>query len=192
MNDLDTIVASARELFAATHAPAELENAKARFLGKAGQITELMKGMAALSVEEKKTRGAAINQAKQAIEAALSERRQQLAEAELQKQLQAEALDVTLPGRQRTPGGLHPVTLTLERIEQILAAWALKWRKAPRLRLIGTTSRHLTPLKTTLHALCTILFTSKAAAKKRPICYAPTPAPCRCAMPCSMCNASKA
>ena len=57
MNDLDTIVASARELFAATHAPAELENAKARFLGKAGQITELMKGMAALSVEEKKTRG---------------------------------------------------------------------------------------------------------------------------------------
>ena len=42
MNDLDTIVASARELFAATHAPAELENAKARFLGKAGQITELM------------------------------------------------------------------------------------------------------------------------------------------------------
>ena len=75
MNDLDTIVASARELFAATNAPAELENAKARFLGKAGQITELMKGMAALSVEEKKTRGAAINQAKQAIEAALSERR---------------------------------------------------------------------------------------------------------------------
>ena len=131
MNDLDTIVASARELFAATHAPAELENAKARFLGKAGQITELMKGMAALSVEEKKTRGAAINQAKQAIEAALSERRQQLAEAELQKQLQAEALDVTLPGRQRTPGGLHPVTLTLERIEQIFGSMGFEVAQGP-------------------------------------------------------------
>ena len=131
MNDLDTIVASARELFAATHAPAELENAKARFLGKAGQITELMKGMAALSVEEKKTRGAAINQAKQAIEAALSERRQQLAEAELQKQLQAEALDVTLPGRQRTPGGLHPVTLTRERIEQIFGSMGFEVALGP-------------------------------------------------------------
>ena len=122
MNDLDTIVASARELFAATHAPAELENAKARFLGKAGQITELMKGMAALSVEEKKTRGAAINQAKQAIEAALNERRQALADAELNSQLQAEALDVTLPGRSTGTGGLHPVTLAWERIEQIFGS----------------------------------------------------------------------
>ena len=122
MNDLDTIVASARELFATTHAPAELENAKARFLGKAGQITELMKGMAALSVEEKKTRGAAINQAKQAIEAALNERRQALADAELNSQLQAEALDVTLPGRSTGTGGLHPVTLAWDRIEQIFGS----------------------------------------------------------------------
>ena len=122
MNDLDQIVASARALFAATSVPAELENAKARFLGKSGQITELMKGMAQLPVEEKKTRGAAINQAKQAIEAALSERRQQLAAAELNAQLQAEALDVTLPGRSRGTGGLHPVALAWERIEQIFGS----------------------------------------------------------------------
>ena len=68
--------------------------------------------MAALSVEEKKSLGAAINLAKQAIEAALNDRRQALADAELQAQLQAEALDVTLPGRQRGQGGLHPVSLT--------------------------------------------------------------------------------
>ena len=99
--DLRDLVQSASDSFARATTPADLENAKAQFLGKAGRVTELMKGMAQLSVEEKKTRGAAINQAKQAIEAALTERRQQLADAELEAQLQAEALDVTLPGRIR-------------------------------------------------------------------------------------------
>ena len=91
MNELDSLVASATALFAQSATPAELENAKAQFLGKAGRITELMKGMAQLSVEEKKTRGAAINLAKQAIESALNARRQALADAELEAQLQAEA-----------------------------------------------------------------------------------------------------
>src|SRR5512138_3139653 len=120
--EFDSIVASARQAFGQAGTPAELENAKAQFIGKSGRITELMKGLGALSVEEKKTRGAAINQAKQAIEAALSERRQALADAELQAQLKAEALDVSLPGRLREPGGLHPVSLTMERIERIFAS----------------------------------------------------------------------
>ena len=122
LSELDSIVQSAREAFAQAGTPADLENAKAQYVGKSGRITELMKGMASLSVEEKKTRGAAINQAKQAIEAALAERRQALADAELEAQLQAEALDVSLPGRQREPGGLHPVSRTMERIEQIFAS----------------------------------------------------------------------
>ena len=122
MNELDTIVQDAQAAFTAAPGPADLENAKAVFLGKTGRITELMKGMAALSVDEKKSRGAAINIAKQAIEAALSERRAALARAELDVQLRAEALDVTLPGRQRGQGGLHPVSLTLERIEAIFAS----------------------------------------------------------------------
>jgi phenylalanyl-tRNA synthetase alpha chain len=121
-NEMDSIVASARRAFAQAQAPAELENAKAQFIGKAGRITELMKGMAALGVQEKKTRGAAINAAKQAIEAALTDRRQALADAELDVQLKAEALDVSLPGRMREPGGLHPVSLTMERIERIFAS----------------------------------------------------------------------
>ena len=72
MNELDTLVDNAKAAFAQASAPADLENAKAQFLGKSGRITELMKGMAQLSVEEKKSRGAAINVAKQAIEAQLS------------------------------------------------------------------------------------------------------------------------
>ncbi|TAL67454.1 MAG: phenylalanine--tRNA ligase subunit alpha, partial [Burkholderiaceae bacterium] len=131
MNELDALVESARAGFAQAAAPAELENAKARFLGKSGRITELMRGMAGLSVEEKKSRGAAINLAKQAIEVALNERRQALQDAELQVQLQAEALDVTLPGRRRGQGGLHPVSLTLERIEAIFGSMGFDVAQGP-------------------------------------------------------------
>ena len=131
MNDLDSLVQSARELFAQATTPADLENAKAQYLGKSGRMTELMKGMATLSVEEKKTRGAAINLAKQAIEAALNEYRHALAQAELQRQLHAEALDVTLPGRQRGTGGLHPVSLTLERIEAIFGSMGFEVADGP-------------------------------------------------------------
>ena len=122
MNDLDLLVQSAETEFSAAATPADLENAKARFLGKSGRVTELLKGLAALTPEEKKTRGAEINQLKQRIEAALTARRQGLADAELESQLKAEALDVTLPGRRRGEGGLHPVSRTLERIEQIFGS----------------------------------------------------------------------
>ena len=131
MNELDAIVESARSSFLQAQTPADLENAKALYLGKSGRMTELMKGMAALSVEEKKSRGAAINVAKQAIEGALTARRQALADAELQIQLQAEALDVTLPGRQRGQGGLHPVSLTLERIEAIFGSMGFDVAQGP-------------------------------------------------------------
>ena len=122
MNDLDQLLAQAQADFAAAKNPADLENAKAAYLGKTGKLTELLKGMGALSHEEKKTRGAAINVCKQAVEAALTDRRAALADAELQAQLQAERLDVTLPGRGRSKGGLHPVSRTMERIEGIFGS----------------------------------------------------------------------
>jgi len=131
MNDLDSLVGAAQQSFAASGTPADLENAKAQFLGKSGRMTELMKGMAQLSPDEKKSRGAAINLAKQAIEAALTARRQALADAELNVQLHAEVLDVTLPGRQRGQGGLHPVSLTLERIESIFGSMGFEVADGP-------------------------------------------------------------
>jgi len=120
--DLSELVRDATGRFARASAPAELENAKALFLGKAGRITELMKGLAALDLQARKERGAAINQAKQAIEDALLARRQALQDAELERQLEAEALDVTLPGRWRGQGGLHPISRAWERIEQVFAS----------------------------------------------------------------------
>ena len=131
MNELNVVVESAKTSFIQASTPADLENAKALFLGKSGRITELMKGMAALPVEEKKLRGAAINLAKQAIETALTNRRQALADAELQIQLQAEALDVSLPGRERGQGGLHPVSITLERIEAIFGSMGFEVAQGP-------------------------------------------------------------
>lgn len=122
MNEMNTVVDAARAAFQNATTAAELENAKALFLGKTGRITELLKGLGCLSVDEKKLRGAAINLAKRSIEARLNERRESLADAKMQAQLQTEALDITLPGRKRGQGSLHPVSLTLERIEAIFGS----------------------------------------------------------------------
>jgi phenylalanyl-tRNA synthetase alpha chain len=117
--ELDKLVHDARAAFAAVAQPAALENEKARFLGKTGSVTELLKQLAKLSPEERRTQGARINSAKEAIEALLAERRAQIAEAELSARLAQESIDVTLPGRARPVGGLHPVTRTWMRVEEI-------------------------------------------------------------------------
>jgi phenylalanyl-tRNA synthetase alpha chain len=119
---LESLVDQAKSAFAAAAAPADLENAKAKFLGKQGAVTELMKGLAALAPEEKKARGAQINVVKGEIEALLNDRRQALADAALSARLAEERLDVTLPGRARSTGSIHPVTRTWMRIEEIFAS----------------------------------------------------------------------
>ena len=131
MNDLDELVQGAEAEFSAAVHAAELENAKARYLGRSGRVTELLKGLAALDAQQKKLRGAQINSTKQRIESALQARRDQLVHAELQTQLQAEALDVTLPGRDRDTGGLHPISRTLERIEAIFASMGFDVAEGP-------------------------------------------------------------
>ena len=131
MNDLDTLVQAAQAAFDGARQSAELEDAKARFLGKSGRLTELLKGLGALPVEAKKSRGADINHAKSRIEALLTAARERLSQAELEAQLRAEALDVTLPGRQRGGGGLHPVSRTIERIEAIFASMGFDVAEGP-------------------------------------------------------------
>ena len=81
--DLDTLVSQAQVAFAAAATPADLENAKALFLGKTGAVTELLKGLAKLDVDAKKAQGAAINVAKTAIETALTAAREVLEETGL-------------------------------------------------------------------------------------------------------------
>jgi len=116
MDALGDIVAQARREFAAAADPASLENAKARYVGKAGAITTRLKALGALAPDARRTEGAAINAAKALIEDALAARRSALDDAKLARALAAEALDVTLPGRGIDAGAMHPLTRTLERV----------------------------------------------------------------------------
>ena len=122
MEALSLLVGQAEQAFAAARTPAELEDAKARFLGKSGAVTTQLKQLATLVADEKKTRGAEINAAKQQVEFLLGQRRHALADAELAQQLRSESLDVSLPGRHRGTGGLHPITLAAQRIEAIFGS----------------------------------------------------------------------
>jgi phenylalanyl-tRNA synthetase alpha chain len=92
------------------------------YLGKKGELTGLLKQVGSLSDEMRRTKGQVINSAKTVLTEALDARRQQLEADALGLELRASAIDVSLPGRGQGPGGLHPVTLTLQRIERIFAA----------------------------------------------------------------------
>jgi phenylalanyl-tRNA synthetase alpha chain len=119
MPDVEAIVARALADLTRAADPAALENAKARYLGKGGELTALLKSLGRLPAEERRSAGQAINSAKSRLEQALEARRSELAEAALDNRLAEEALDVTLPGRGRGAGGLHPMMRTWQRVEQI-------------------------------------------------------------------------
>ena len=119
MEALENIVSRATADFSAAGDPASLENAKARYLGKSGELSGFRATLGSLSPEERRVAGAAFNAAKERIEAALEARRTALAGAKLSARLSEEALDVTLPGRGRGRGGVHPVLRTWQRIEEI-------------------------------------------------------------------------
>ena len=129
--DLDRIVIAALAEFAQCDDPASLENAKARYLGKTGALTEQLKGLAKLSPAERPAAGATINEAKSKLEAALSARRAALADAKLARSLSAEAVDVTLPGRGLGVGGLHPITRTLDRVETLFRSLGFEVADGP-------------------------------------------------------------
>lgn len=119
MENVAAIVERALAEFRLASDPAALENAKARYLGKAGELTALVKTLASLPADARKSAGQELNAAKSRLEQALELRRAELVDQKLQAQLAQEALDVTLPGRGRGRGGLHPVVRTWQRVEQI-------------------------------------------------------------------------
>jgi phenylalanyl-tRNA synthetase alpha chain len=119
MTDLARLVRDAEEAFSLASDPASLENAKARFLGKNGLLTERLKALSQADPETRKTLGAEVNVAKGQIEGLLNARRQAIADAELMQRLAAESIDVSLPGRGHGAGGIHPVIRTWRRVEEI-------------------------------------------------------------------------
>jgi phenylalanyl-tRNA synthetase alpha chain len=119
MQKLEQVLSQAQADFAACATMVELEQAKARYLGKTGVLTEQLKRLGKLDAEQRPAAGAAINVVKQGVEEALRLRREAILSAEQAQQLAAEAIDVTLPARTQGKGSLHPVTLTLTRIQQL-------------------------------------------------------------------------
>jgi len=118
-NSLESIVEQAEKELLAADSLSVVEEIRVSYLGKKGVFTRQMKTLGSLSPEERPKVGAVINQAKQKFQALLEERKITLENAVLAKRLAEETIDVTLPGRGQTVGGVHPVTRTMRRIEQI-------------------------------------------------------------------------
>ncbi len=118
MENLQALTDAALAAVAAAGDAASLDQVRVQYLGKKGEISLLMQELRHLSKEEKPKAGAKINEAKQAVQAAMNVRREALESAALDAQLAAESLDVTLPGRGEDVGSIHPVTRTMERISE--------------------------------------------------------------------------
>ncbi len=119
MSELDELLKQALEEVAAAAAEDVLDAARVRYLGKKGEITRQLKQLGSLPAAQRPAAGQAVNQARDRVQEAVAQRRAALQEQQLSRQLAAEKLDVTLPGRGQRGGGLHPVTLVLQEIERL-------------------------------------------------------------------------
>jgi phenylalanyl-tRNA synthetase alpha chain len=128
---LQEIVDEAKTTLTATTSVAELEQAKARFLGKSGSLTEQLKGLGKLAPADKPKAGAAINEAKGQVEALVQAQRDRILSSELDSRLRSEAVDVTLPGRRQGAGGLHPITRAQEQVEKLFASMGFEVADGP-------------------------------------------------------------
>tara|TARA_Y100000758_G_scaffold1061_1_gene879 strand:+ start:379 stop:1008 length:630 start_codon:yes stop_codon:yes gene_type:complete len=118
---INKIITDAKKSIASAIDLKALEDSRVLFLGKKGELTDLLKGLGKLSKEERPVMGEAINEAKVKIQNLIESRKEELEEVALQKRLLEERIDVTLPGRNIEKGGLHPITQTLHHIQNIFA-----------------------------------------------------------------------
>lgn len=121
MSNLEALVAQAEQQIVDSSDLKSLDDIRVHYLGKKGLLTQQLKELGKLPHEERRAAGQAINVAKQSVQALLESRRKTLQDEALAARLAEEAVDITLPGRGKGAGGLHPVTRTMRRIE---AFWA--------------------------------------------------------------------
>ena len=122
MENLEALASEAKAAIEAAGDGAALEQLRVDYLGKKGAITALLKGLGKLSAEERPQAGAQINLVKQELQGLIGERKATLDASAVARQLAAETIDVTLPGRGQSTGGIHPVTRTMERMEAFFVA----------------------------------------------------------------------
>lgn len=131
MQELDTLLDQALNEIRECPDGAGLETLRVGYLGKKGSLTAMLKSLGKLSAEERPKAGQAINEAKRRVQDAIAERREALRARAIEAELQAETVDVTLPGRGMGTGGVHPVTRTLQRIEDLFAQIGFEVREGP-------------------------------------------------------------
>jgi phenylalanyl-tRNA synthetase alpha chain len=129
--DLDAIISEAEEQINAAKDVNILDAVRVDFMGKKGRMTELLKGLGKLSNEERPVAGQKINQAKQKIQQLIHAKGQLLQTQELNQKLAGETIDVSLPGRGASRGGLHPVTRTINRIESFFSELGFSVKTGP-------------------------------------------------------------
>lgn len=128
---LEQIVEQAQQAIAEADSPQALDEVRVEYMGKKGRLTELLKGLGQLEPSERRDAGQKINQAKQQVQADINARKEVLKAAELQAKLDAERIDVTLPGRASQVGGVHPVTQTIRRIESFFGDLGFSVKQGP-------------------------------------------------------------
>ena len=131
MQELEKLLEDAQQSVKSAQDLAALDQLRVNYLGKKGSLTTYMKRLKDLSAEERPQAGQKINHAKQALQAEIETRSTVLEKAALDARLASESLDVTLPGRGQTLGGLHPVTQTLERISLLFAQAGFEVAEGP-------------------------------------------------------------
>ena len=131
MQDIQKLVDAANAEIDAASELAALDRVRVAYLGKKGELTALLKGLSALSAEDRPKAGQAINEAKQGVQARLNARREALEAEALARKLALDAVDVSLPGRGAGLGGRHPVARARVRIEQIFQNAGFGVRSGP-------------------------------------------------------------
>ncbi len=116
---INIIITKAQKAVAKANDLKDLDDARVLYLGKKGELTALLKGVSKLPKEDRPVMGDTINQAKVEIQKLIETRKDELEEIALEKRILEEKIDVTLPGRNVEKGGLHPITQTLNHIENI-------------------------------------------------------------------------
>ncbi|MCW8945548.1 MAG: phenylalanine--tRNA ligase subunit alpha [Sedimenticola sp.] len=129
--ELSKLVEEATNLISAAEQLAALDEVRVRYLGKSGLLTAQLKQLGKLPAEARPQAGQAINKAKQALQQVIENRKSELSQQALAARLSSERVDVTLPGRGMGRGGLHPVTRTLERIEELFTRSGFSIEEGP-------------------------------------------------------------
>ncbi len=129
--DLQALTAKAQSSIEAADNLDALDQLRVSYLGKKGELTSLLKTLGSLPAEQRKSAGQDINRAKQDVQQAIEARKSALQAAALEAKLASERIDVTLPGRGQSPGGLHPVTRTMERIDELFSQLGFAVEQGP-------------------------------------------------------------